>query len=294
MEGNIGVTSSAPSSNTGRSQAKTKFLPVETAPPPKDPTSLLDDRMSVDRDELYSDNERALTEFLRLHPMLSLEATSNKTLSCIAKMMKDVDLKTPEPEMVSKAHDDQFLCQADKNIGERECILGEKCICKWISVFRYGEENEKSFVCKEWLLPSQLKVFQETGKLPSQQQKCLVCTRYFSSYVYHLARTCPTFKCQSPLQLQLFANQVHECSPAHDILPIANESGNIDGYRPDVLLYVDESFSSSLASREGLAQMLFQPIVRFKSNDYDFVKDPNGQWVLSQNKLGMNFRPPAS
>ena len=62
MEDNVGVTSSAPSSNTGRSQAKSKFIPVETAPPPKDPKSLLDDRLTADRDELYSENERALTE----------------------------------------------------------------------------------------------------------------------------------------------------------------------------------------------------------------------------------------
>lgn len=295
MESNVGVTSSAPSSNTGRSQSRSKFIPVETKPPDKPPSSLLDDRMVADRDELYSDNERALTEFLRLHPMLSLEATSTKTLSCIAAMIGDTDLQVPEPELVSKTHDDQFLRRADKTIGERDCLLGDKCICKWISVFRFGEETDKAFVCKEWLLPSQLETFQNTGKLPPQQQKCLVCTRYFSSYIYHMARTCPTFKCQSQIQLQLFANQVHECVPANDVMPIANESGTVDGYRPDVLLYVDEAFSSTAASREGLAQLLFQPIVRFKSSDYDFVKDTDGQWMLTQHKLGTQyFRDPAS
>lgn len=208
--------------------------------------------------------------------------------------MGEIDLEVPEPELVSKSHDDQFLRRPNKNIGERECVLGDKCICKWISVFRYGEETEKSFVCKEWLLPSQLKTFKDKGKLPSQTQKCLVCTRYFTSYIYHLARTCPTFKCQSPLQLQLFANQAQVCTPASEIMPIANESGTADGYRPDVLLYVDEAFSATTASREGLAQLLFQPVVRFKSNDYDFVKDGDGQWMLTQHKLGAQyFRAPA-
>lgn len=291
----VGLTSSTPSSNTGRSQAKSKFLPIETAPPPKDAASLLDDRMSADRDELYTDNERCLTDFMRLHPMLSLEATSNKTLSCIANMMGDVDIAVPEPELVSKAHDDQFLCRADTNLGERDCLLGEKCICKWISVFRFGEETDKSFVCKEWLLPSQLDTFRNTGKLPAQQQKCLVCTRYFASYCYYLARTCPTFKCQSAMQIQLFANEVHECTPAAEIMPIANESGTPDGYRSDVLLYVDEAFSASMAAREGAAQLLFQPLVRFKSNDYDFVRGDDGKWMITQHKLGVQyFRAPAS
>jgi hypothetical protein len=35
------------------------------------PTDLLDDRDVADPDEQYTDNERALTHFLRLHPMLS-------------------------------------------------------------------------------------------------------------------------------------------------------------------------------------------------------------------------------
>jgi len=44
------------------------------APPPPPPSSdvpeLLDDSHVVDPDELYSENERALSSFLKLHPML--------------------------------------------------------------------------------------------------------------------------------------------------------------------------------------------------------------------------------
>ena len=44
------------------------------APPPPSSTSevpdLLDDSQVVDPDELYSENERALSSFLKLHPML--------------------------------------------------------------------------------------------------------------------------------------------------------------------------------------------------------------------------------
>lgn len=291
-----GLTSGSSSSNTGRSNASSKLIPIESLPPPKDPASLLDARTTVDKDELSSENERALGEFMRLHPMLSLEATSAKTLSCIAKMMDNVDIPVPEPEMVSKGHDDQFLCRADYELGERDCVVGDKCICRWMGVFRFGEDTEKSFVMKEWLLPSQLEVFRETGKNPATQQKCLLCTRYFASYTYHLARSCPTFRATSPMQLTLFANEVYNCNPCSEVPAICNETGNVDGYRPDAVLYVDESFADTQAARDGLSQLIFQPIIRFCCSDYSFIRDErNGQWCLTQNKLGVaHFGQPAS
>jgi hypothetical protein len=291
-----GLTSGSSSSNSGRSNAKSKLIPIESHPGHKAPGSLLDERTTTDPDELYSENERALSEFMRLHPMLSLEATSEKTLSCISKLMKDTDLKPPEPEIVSKAHDDMFLCRPSIE-GERECILGEKCICRWMSIFRYGEETERAFTAKEFLLPSQLRIFQESGKLPQIQQKCLICTRYFASYIYHLARTCPTFKVNSPMSLNLFANQVYQSHGMQtEMMPISNESGSIDEYRSDVMLYVDEEFANTTAARDGISQLLFQPIVRFKCNDYDFIQDSvTGEWKLGQNRLGTaHFGRPVS
>lgn len=291
-----GPTSGTSSSNAGRSNASIKLMPIENKPPPKNPTSLLDDRNSADADELYSANERALSEFLKLHPMLSLEATSAKTLTSISKLMTCItDIQVKEPELVSKAHDDQFLARADPDLGERPCVLGDKCICRWMSIFRYGEDTEKAFVCKEWLLPSQLKKFREDGQLPQTHQKCLLCTRYFASYTYHLARSSPTFRATSPMQLTLFANQAHECTPSQEIPSIANQAGEVDGYRPDTLLYVDEAFIDTPAARDGLSHLVFQPIVRFCCNDYVFVRnETTGQWMLNQCKLGnSHFGQPA-
>lgn len=284
------------SSSTGRSNASRKVLPLEKHPGAKQEHSLLDDRSTADVDENYSENERALEEFIRLHPMLSLDATSEKTLGCIAKMMKTTDLPIPEPEVVSMAHDNMFLCQPDEALGERECAIGEKCITRWLGIFRFGEESTKCFVAKEWLLPSELAVFQEEGKLPAQPKKCLLCTRYFASFSYHLARTQPCFKATSPIALQLFANQVHECVVADETLSIANESGNPEGYRPDVLLYVDEAFANTKSARDGLSQLIFNPIVRFKCSDYSFfLNERTGKWELSQRRLGVSsFGQPAS
>ena len=43
---------------------------IDTAPKEERGDDLLDDRVMTDPDELYNDNERALSSFLRLHPML--------------------------------------------------------------------------------------------------------------------------------------------------------------------------------------------------------------------------------
>lgn len=280
----------------GKSCAASKLIPVERHPGPKPPGDLLDSRNLADPDEAYSENERALQEFLKLHPMLSLESTSAKTLSEIAKLSKLVDIKMPEPEVVSMDYDNAFLKRADRTQGHRECVLGEKCICRWLSVFRYGEESDKCFVCREYLLPSQLETYQKSKKLPSQHGKCLICTRYFASYAYYLARSSPTFKCETPVTLQAFSNQVTTCKLGDEVPPIANATGAIDAYRPDVILYIDESAANTEAARGKLSHLMFNPIVRFKCGDYDFVRDEEtNEWRLSQHRLGVRyFRAPAS
>jgi hypothetical protein len=69
---------SAPSSSSGGAVAQDDHVPVsnkaqrlEAAPAPiPGDGDLLDDRDVADTDELYSENERALTQFIKLHPML--------------------------------------------------------------------------------------------------------------------------------------------------------------------------------------------------------------------------------
>ena len=51
------------------------------APPVTDSNELLDDRKVADIDELYGENERALSNFMKLHPMLSYTI---ELLECIA------------------------------------------------------------------------------------------------------------------------------------------------------------------------------------------------------------------
>jgi hypothetical protein len=52
-------------------RVKNKAQRIESSPRPTPPDGdILDDRDVADVDELYSENERALSSFIKLHPML--------------------------------------------------------------------------------------------------------------------------------------------------------------------------------------------------------------------------------
>lgn len=87
-----------------------------------------------------------------------------------------------------KSHDDKFLSRPNTSIGERECVCGPKCLSMFIARIRYGPENDKGFVCKEFLLPDQYNDFLEGKGCTPQRQKCLLCMRYFLNYTYILVR----------------------------------------------------------------------------------------------------------
>ena len=165
---------------------------VPEAPPPsrsKPPVDLLSSTHGIDADEEYSRDEKMLNEFTKMHPMCSMESTSVKTMQLVSGMMEKAHVVIPELPIVSKVHDDMFLSPPNVSIGERECVCGARCLAKFIARVRYGDENEKGFVCKEFLLPDQHKSFIDGNGLPPQKQKCLLCSRYYMNYIYILVRS---------------------------------------------------------------------------------------------------------
>ena len=52
----------------------------------------------ADADELYTDQEKALSDYLKLHPMLSLEATSHRTLQLVGDLVEQSSVPTRELE----------------------------------------------------------------------------------------------------------------------------------------------------------------------------------------------------
>ena len=83
--------------------------PVPSGPSKKRSNDLLSDVAGIDADEEFSKDETLLNEFVKLHPMLSLQATSSKTLQLVSGMMEKAHVKVAELESVSKSHDDLFL-----------------------------------------------------------------------------------------------------------------------------------------------------------------------------------------
>jgi len=271
----------------GADAAKKKSQSIERPMDEKCDTELLDARDVPDADELYSENERALSQFIRLHPMLSMESTSERTLSTAASLVDAYSLPTRELETVSKTHDDLFLRRANSDVGERSCVNGEKCVCRWLAIFRYGEETNAAFVCREFLLPSQLADFNTSARLPKTQGKCLLCTRYFTAYTYTLARSSPSFCPKSCISIQAFGNLIESKSPEDDVVGHSNAVGGEGGYRPDAMLYIDEKWTNTAASRGPIGTLLWRPVVRFRTSDYVFVKDvDSGLYRIIQTAVG--------
>lgn len=290
-----------------KTSKKQRGMETEVGPSTKTTVTLLSNTSSLDEDENYSNDEVMLNEFTKLHPMCSMEATSVNTMQIIASVMHKIHIRIPELPCVPKSHDDLFLSRPVVSIGERECVCGERCLCKFIAAVRYGSDTKNGFVCKEYLLPEQLKVFLMGGGLPPQRQKCLVCTRYYMNYIYILARTDPNFRIPTSVALQTFTNTPSSSSDTKDLvsspelLPehdevmrcVADMPENVsqvscsDGYTPDAMLFVDENFAASRVQRESKMGVLsFRPVVRFCSGHYKYVQDTSGETRIVQVGIG--------
>ena len=260
---------------------------------------LLQNRAGIDSDESYGSQEHALSSYLKLHPVLSLESTSCQTLQLVANLVEDTSIPTKELEVVPKPHDDAYLRPPNVAIGERPCCLGDRCICVWLARWRYGDDTDMAFIGTEFLLPSHAAEFKESGKLPHTNGKCLVCSRYVHTFIYKCARADPTFKPSASIPLQAFGNalgvEAGENLPTH-----ASVANDADGYRQEALLFVDEQWADTAAARGGMASLLWRPCVKFDSQHYEYVKDHTGLPRLLQRNVGAadespsaHFRQPA-
>jgi len=289
--------------------------PVPCCPPCFDNDALIGSKSGIGLDESYSNDEKALNEFLKLHPMLSMEATSQRTLQMLSGMFEKASINAGDLPVIGKSYDDQFLRPASETIGERPCINGSACLAQFVAKIRYGADTNMAFTCTEFLLPDAREAFLNGNGLPARRGKCLMCMRYFQSYVYLLARTDPAFKVgETPLSMQVFSNAVSENAqtnvhyddtqlraaskelPTHASIVSAS-----DGYKPSAMLFVDEDWSNLRSFREGnLGKLLWKPVVRFCSSHYQYVRDQDGPRIVqvgvsADDKTdGLNFGlPPA-
>jgi hypothetical protein len=98
-------------------KASTRTSSVPAAPPvlpvhqDTGTRPLVNAESSTHPSESYTEDEKALNQFTRLHPMLSLEATSQRSLQLVANLIQDTSIPTPEVPTVPRSHDDLFLRQ---------------------------------------------------------------------------------------------------------------------------------------------------------------------------------------
>ena len=236
--------------------------------------------------ESYTDDEKKLNEFLKLHPMLSVNALSRKTLSHFSGLLDSTDVPVHDVQAVSKAYDDMFLRAANTLAGERSCVQGANCIGTMLARLRFGAETEKCVVLREYLLPDENDAFMTTGTLPVTRGKCLLCTRYYVSYMFRLLRADATMASDVPLPVVAFQNKVgvstgDECCTHCNVVGSEEED-----YPVSSLLAVDPSFVTTAASRGAMSCLLTRPVVAFNSSNYSYVQTPQGGYEIVQHFHG--------
>lgn len=269
----------------------------DAPPPPSSSTSLLSVTPNIGADEAYGDDERALNDFLRLHPMLSMEATNRKTLQLVSSMFEKASVQVANVPVIPFSYDASYLRPPNARIGERQCACGDKCICLFMAHLRHGPDTNLAYIGTEFLLPTEREQFLAGNGLPPRRKKCLLCTRYFQNLLYIQCRTDPNFKVSSaPLDMQVFGNVVGTPSSDENNPPDLTELGRSmaeipmnastvharDGYKPEAMLFVDEEFATtSRASREGsTAALMWKPVVRFCSSHYRYVMGQDGPHMV--------------
>lgn len=253
--------------------------------------SLLRSRPAIPEGD-YTQEERVVSEFQRFHPMCN--AISRDVLQKISEMVERVPIRVPELPVVGKAYEDMHLRPPNMEIGERPCVSGDDCLCRFLARLRYGEGDPRSFVGVEFLLPAQRERWQSGYGLPDRQGKCLVCQRYWTTRLYLMARSNPSFRMNvggkflmqthsNPVLLERdAARSVFKGLDGSQELPThVNTVNCVDGYIPDAMLYADEEFVQSHASREGNASALpWKPVVRFDSSHYRYVMGDSGPFIV--------------
>ena len=268
--------------------------PTPDAPPNFNSGSLIGVNAGIAINEEFSNDEKALNSFLRLHPMLSMEATSVRNLQLVAGLFDKAMLKATDIPIIPKSYDDSMLRPPNERVGERHCLNEGACLCQIMAKVRFGAETSKAFTATEFLLPTEREAFLGGRGLPARRNKCLVCTRYFLTYVYLLARNDPTFNiAQSGLSLQPFANTLtapppsgqHDDAQAREAQEEGPRSCSLfsckDGYLPNAMLFADEKLLDTRAGRETpLGLLCWKPVVRFCSSDYRYIEDETGPRIV--------------
>jgi hypothetical protein len=147
-----------------------------------------DKESTLDALQTKHKNYEMVNTFVKMHPMLSSDIFNSSVLEKLDSMLERQPIQLREIPTVDKVYEDGMLRPPEIDKGERPCVLGDECMCVFMSRMRYGPSNPYGFVCTEFLLPEQRREWICGNKLPEVPGKCLVCLRYFTTYLYYMAR----------------------------------------------------------------------------------------------------------
>ena len=185
-------------------------------------------------------------------------------------------------ETVSRKYCEDFLRQPKgDNYGERQCRRGPTCVFVLMATrFPDSLENytsEDGFVCREFLLPSQLEKWKAEKSLPQERRLCLGCNRLYTCFWVYL-------------------NLSRGRAPDEILQDHAYEVGRDGEYDMDYCL--NHSITQPGAKWTGIAR----PFVKFATDTYVFSrtelknrKNPNQSITLkSAQEIKVHFRLPST
>lgn len=114
--------------------------------------------------------------------------------SAAASATIGADEEFEDLEVCSRAYCAKFFREAlGEKVGERPCRRARMCVFKLMAA-RYPDSasraaTDEGFVCREFLLPSQVETFAKSHDLPADRRMCLGCNRLFTNFYYHYYRS---------------------------------------------------------------------------------------------------------
>jgi hypothetical protein len=247
--------------------------------------SVLEQRVPTDIDEYRtSDIEELVNRFVEIHPMMNHSLSSDKGYELLSKLGPNGIL--PSMPVVGRSYEQSQLRPPNINKGERECICGTNCICRFMGFVRYGDNDPRTFVCKEFLLPFEQEAWEKGQRLPEVPKKCLICLRYWNHVTKIRMQMDPTYRATyENVQLVAYRNEVQTHT---------NRIEDSEGYPMDMMLFADESTTKSC----GNDSCLWQPFVGFHTHHYYFTRDSEGnpyvKQIIRSSKDDLNEKPSSS
>ena len=160
-------------------------------------------------------------------------------------------------EVVPRKYEEMFLTEPTKK--ERKCAMDSQC--QGLAIPNCGNNG---FILKEFLLPSEKKELERSGKLPPKRKLCLMCRRSEIAKLYINIRAAGV-GCRKDTILQDYRNLV-----------------NVEGE-----YYLRDCILSSATIYQGI----LDPVVLHTKTSYRIAFDENGKRYYDQWKLKPYFLP---